>query len=197
MQNRSRTRMITFTGLFAALSTILMFFEFPLPFLPPFLKIDFSSVPILIGSFLFGPLAAVAMAFVKSFVHFFSTTTGGVGELADFLVTSAFAATAGGIYRRNRTKKGAYLACLVGIGAIVVAGALANHFILIPAFSQVMPLEAIWEACRTLNPLITGEQSYILFGVVPFNLIKGVLITAVTLLVYKKLSGFIKSVITT
>ena len=93
---------------------VLMYFEMPLPFMPPFLKVDPSAIPILIGSFILGPAAGVAMAFIKAFVHLFSSGTGGVGELADFIITSSFAVSASLVYRRHHTKKGAILACAVG-----------------------------------------------------------------------------------
>ncbi|MDD3430177.1 MAG: ECF transporter S component [Oscillospiraceae bacterium] len=191
-KNRSRIRKITTIALFSAISTILMYIEMPLPFMPPFLKLDISAVPIMIGSFAFGPVEALCMAFIKSCVHALSTTTGGVGELADFLITGSFALTAGLIYRKTKTKKSAILACVFSVFVIVVVGCLANYFVLLPFYSNMMPLEAIYEMCNKVNPLITGKSTYIVFGVAPFNLIKGAIVSALTFLTYKKMSGFLK-----
>ena len=98
----SKTRVMSITAMFAAIASLLMFFEMPLPFMPPFLKLDISSVPVLILGFMFGPMPAVMAAAVKDIVHVFSTQTGGVGELADFLITSSFAVTASLVYMKNK-----------------------------------------------------------------------------------------------
>lgn len=188
MNSTKKTKRLTVTAMFAAISAVLMFIETPLPMAPPFLKLDPSSLPILIGSFILGPLSAAAMAFIKAFVHIFSSTTGGVGELADFLMTFAFAATSSVVYRRFHTKRGAVLACAAGTLALTLTAVLANTFLLIPFYSKVMPLEAIFAACEKVNPRITGMKGYILYGVIPFNLFKGSIISVFTFLVYKKLS---------
>ncbi len=192
MQLNSKTRKITYVAMFAAISAVLMYFEFPLPFLPPFLKIDLSGIPILLAAFMFGPVEAITVTLIKDLIHLFSSQTGGVGELADFIIFSAFALTAYFIYRINKTRKLAVLACAAGTGVITVVGALANKFLLIPFYEKIMPIEAIIEACRAVNPYIDSINAYLLLGVVPFNLIKGVVISLVTLLVYKKLSVLIK-----
>lgn len=188
MKHSSATKRLTVTALFAAAATVLMFFEMPLPMMPPFLKLDPSLLPILIGSFILGPFAGVEMAFIKAFVHVFSTTTGGVGELADFLMTSAFAVAAALIYRRYHTKRGALAACATGTIALTCMGVLANYFLLIPFYAKLMPMDTIFAACAAVNPNITGMAGYLLYGVVPFNLIKGAIMSLLTFPVYKKMS---------
>ncbi|MFV0413065.1 MAG: ECF transporter S component [Oscillospiraceae bacterium] len=191
MQN-TKTRKMVIVAIFAAIATVLRFLEFPLPFLPPFLKLDISSVPIMVGSFMFGPLAGVAMAAVKALVCLFATQTAGVGELADFLITGSFALTAGLVYKYHKNRKGALLASVASIATTTVVGAIANYYILLPFYAQTfMPMEAILEACQKVNPNITSISTYILYGVVPFNIIKGTVIALVTFAVYKKLSGWI------
>ncbi len=192
-QASSKIRKVTLIGIFAAISTVLMYFELPLPFMPPFLKFDPSGVPILLSSMLFGPSAAISVTLVKDLIHVLSTTTGGVGELADFLIMSTFSIVVGLIYRKRSDRKGVLLATLAGSIAIAIMGALANYYLLIPFFSKVTPMDAIWAACAKINPAIDGLGAYILFGAVPFNVIKGLLLTALTLLLYRKLEGFLKS----
>lgn len=192
MKTTIKVRRITVTAMFAALAAILMFFETPVPFMPPFLKLDPSAIPILIGGFILGPVASVVMVFIKSFVHFFSSTTGGVGELADFLMTSSFAVAAAIVYRRYHTKKGAVLACISGTVVLAVVGVLANKLLILPFYSTVMPMEAIFQACAAVNPLIKDTNTYLMYGVLPFNLIKGVSISLLTFPVYKKMSRHIK-----
>lgn len=196
MKTTVKTRRVTVTAMFAALATILMFFEMPIPFMPPFLKLDPSAVPILIGGFILGPVAGMTMVFIKAFVHFFSSTTGGVGELADFIITSSFVITASIIYRRHHTKMGAILACVGGTVALATVGVLANKFLLLPFYSTVMPLEAIFKACAAVNPLITDTNTYLIYGVLPFNLIKGIVVSLLTFPVYKRMSTHIKHFIT-
>lgn len=190
-----KTRKLTLIGIFAAISTVLMFFELPLPFMPPFLKFDPSGVPILLASMLFGPSAAISVTLVKDLIHLLSTTTGGVGELADFLIMSTFSVVVGLIYHKRSDRKGVLLATLAGTATCALVGALANRYLLIPFFSKMMPLEAIFAACAEINPAIDGLNAYILFGAIPFNLIKGLLLTVFTFLLYRKLEGFLKTYI--
>lgn len=185
------TRRITYTALFAALATVVMYFEMPLPFMPPFLKLDFSGAVILIAGFIFGPVSALLITLVKDLIHLLSTQTGGVGELADFIISSSLVVTASVIYKWHRTKKGALIGCLSGAVLMVFAGVLANKFLLLPFYSQIMPFDAIISACAAVNPMIANESTYLWFGVAPFNLIKSLLITLITFLLYKKLSFWI------
>ena len=191
----SKTRKMTLIGIFAAISTVFMFFELPLPFMPPFLKFDPSGVPILLASMLFGPSAAISVALIKDVIHLLSTTTGGVGELADFLILSAFSAVVGLIYQKRRDLKAVLWATLAGTVTCAVVGSLANYYLLIPFFSKIMPLDAIFAACAEINPAIDGLSAYILFGALPFNLIKGLLLTLFTFLLYRRMEGFLKTYI--
>lgn len=191
----SRTRRVTLVGVFAAIATVLMFFELPLPFMPPFLKLDPSGVPILLASMVLGPGGAIGTALIKDLVHVLSSSTGGVGELADFLLTASFALVVGFLYRKNPNRQGVALATLAGTLTCGLVGALANYFLLIPFYAKVTPLEAIFAACAKVNPAINGMGAYIAFGVVPFNLIKGLVISLLTFLLYRKLEGFLKSYI--
>jgi riboflavin transporter FmnP len=191
MQISKRTRYVVFTAMLAAISTILMFLEFPLPIFPPFLKIDLSDVPVLIGAFVLGPIPAVMITLIKDLIHLSVTQTGGVGELADFLVTGSLALTAGLIYKMRKNWKASLAGSIAGILVMSVVGALANYYILLPFYSTIMPLSAIFSMCAKINPVITDKITYVIFMVVPFNIFKGVIITAVTLLVYKRLAAII------
>ena len=144
---------------------------------------------------LFGPTAAISVTLIKDLIHVLSTTTGGVGELADFLIMSSFSIVVGAVYHKRSDRKGVLLATLSGTITIAVVGALANRFLLIPFFSKVMPLEAIFAACAEINPAIDGLSAYIFFGAIPFNVIKGLLLTLLTFLLYRKMEGFLKTYI--
>lgn len=191
-RKRTNVAKLTLMALFAAISAVLMNFSFPLPFLPPFLKIDLSGVAVLIAAFMFGPWQAVAIVLVKDTVNLLTSTSGGVGELADFIMLSAFAVTAALIYRVKKDKKHAVIGCAAGTAAIAAVGVLANMLLIIPFYSNLMPIEAIVEMCSAVNPAVDSLAAYYLFGAFPFNLIKGVALSAVTLLCYKQLSIFFK-----
>lgn len=192
MKQQNSVRKIALMGMLTAVSAGLMFFEMPLPFMPPFLKLDISAVPIFLGSFLFGPIEGVIIALLKSLIHLLSTQTAGVGELADFLITGSFALTGGLVYRLRSTAKGALVACVSSVGVITIVGAVANYFILLPFYAAAyMPYDAIIAACQALNPAITDLKGYILFGVVPFNLIKGTVVAGLTMLLYHRLKSML------
>ena len=185
---------ITYTAVFAAIATVLMYFEFPLPFMPPFLKVDLSGAVVLIGAFIFGIGPAITMIGIKDLIHLTQSQTGGSGELADFLMLSTLVIVAVLLYRTHKTRKMAAVGCVVGSVAMACMGMLTNYFLIIPFYSAVgMPIDQILALCATINPSINGMGAYLLIGVLPFNLIKGAILTVITMLAYKKLSTFIKS----
>ena len=162
--------------------------EFPIPFMPPFLKFDFSTLPALIGGFAYGPVTGIAIAFIKAALHLLRTDTGGVGELADFLASGSLVLVSSLIYKRIKTRKGAVLGLVLGAIAMAIVGGLANYFILIPFYTNVMPMEQIISLCGKANPLITNTLGYVLYGAIPFNLIKALLLSIITFVLYKQIS---------
>lgn len=190
----SKASKITYTAVFAAIATILMYIEFPLPFMPPFLKVDLSGAVVLIGAFIFGIGPAITMIGIKDLIHLTQSQTGGSGELADFLMLSTLVIVAVLLYRAHKSRKMAAVGCVIGSVAMACMGMLTNYFLIIPFYSAVgMPIDAILGACAAVNPAINGMGAYLLIGVLPFNLIKGAILTVITMLAYKKLSTFIKS----
>jgi riboflavin transporter FmnP len=183
MQNKT-TKTFVITAMFAALSAALMFFEFPVPFLPPFLKLDLSDIPVLIGAFVLGPVPALAIVLIKDVIHLLNTQTAGVGELADFLVTGTFALTAGYIYRGMKGKYSAIVGSVIGIIAMTIMGAVSNLYILMPFYEKIMGF-----TLKEMN--ISSLNAYIVYAIVPFNIIKGIIVTIVALIVYKRLSELI------
>ena len=190
----SKASKITYTAVFAAIATVLMYIEFPLPFMPPFLKVDLSGAVVLIGAFIFGIGPAITMIGIKDLIHLTKSQTGGSGELADFLMLSTLVIVAVLLYRAHKSRKMAAVGCVIGSVAMACMGMLTNYFLIIPFYSAVgMPIDAILGACAAVNPAINGMGAYLLIGVLPFNLIKGAILTVITMLAYKKLSTFIKS----
>lgn len=193
------TRKVAMIGMFSALSMILMLFEIPLPFAPGFYKLDASELPILVGTFAFGPVAGVMMEFVKILLKLFvkGTSTAFVGELANFAVGCSFILPASGIYAFGKTKKSAIAACITGTLIMTVFGTAFNAVYLLPAFSKLygMPLDVILQMGTAVNPLVKEGSiiSFVAACVAPLNLIKGTGVSIITLLVYKPLSPIIKA----
>ena len=183
-------------AMLSAISVILMLFEIPLWFAPSFYEIDFSEVPVLIGAFALGPLAGVVIELLKILLNLAinGTMTMFVGEFANFLIGIAFVVPAAIIYQRKKTKKSAMIGLVIGTVFMVLVGAVLNAYVLIPAFAKAfqMPIETIVEMGTMVNPGIQSLWDLILLAVVPFNLLKGVLVSFVTGLIYKGVSSLIK-----
>lgn len=195
-KSKIRVRTITQIGMLAAIAIVLMLFEIPLPFAPSFYEIDFSEVPVLIGCFTMGPLAGAAIELVKILLNLLinGTKTGGVGEVANFLIGCALCVPAGIIYRRNRTRKGAVIGMIAGVIFMTVIGCFINAYILLPVYAKIfeMPLDSLVAAGTAINPRITSLSAFVAFVVAPFNLLKGVLVSMVVFLIYKKISPILK-----
>lgn len=176
---------------------ILMLLDFPLWFTPPFLKFDVSDVPALIGSFALGPMAGVIVQLVKNLLKILlaGTNTAVVGEIANFIVGSVFAYVAGLIYYREKTFKNAVIGLVVGTIAMTVAISIANYYIMIPFYAKAygMPLDKIITISGAVNKYVVDLKSLIIFAVIPFNLLKGVVVSLITILLYKRVSPILKS----
>ncbi len=190
------TRKIAVIGVFSAISAILMLFEFPVPFAPPFYELDFSEIPALIGTFAFGPVAGIMIEFCKILLKLLikGTSTAFVGDLANFVVGCSFILPASIIYTFKKTKVNAIVASVVGTLIMTVFGTLFNAIYLLPAFSALygMPLDAIVGMGTEINGNITSVTTLVIFAVAPLNLLKGGSVSLVTMLVYKKLSPILK-----
>ena len=190
------TRKVAVIGVFSAIAMILHVFDFPVPFAPPFYKLDFSEIPVLIGAFAYGPVTGVMIEFIKILLKLVvkGTSTAFVGDLANFVVGCSFILPASVIYHFKKTRKNAIVACLVGTLTITVCGTLLNAVYLLPAFAALYgtPMENLIAAGTAINPRITNVTSFVILAVAPMNLLKGGLVSLVDLLVYKKLSPILK-----
>lgn len=195
-KTRTKVRMIAQIGMLGAIATVLMLFEIPLPFAPAFYEIDFSEVPVLVGCFVMGPLAGAAIEFIKIMLNFAinGTITAGVGEMANFLIGCALVIPAGLIYRRKRTRKGAIAGMVTGTVFMTAAGCFLNAYILLPAYAKAfeMPIDALVGMGNAVNGNITDLFTFVMFAVAPFNLLKGVLVSLIVFLIYKKISPIFK-----
>lgn len=195
-EKQSPARRTAYVGIFAAIAAVLMYFEFALPFAPNFYELDFSEIPVLICSFSMGPVAGVVCEFVKEILKLLlkGTSTAFVGDLANFVVGCSFILPASVVYFANKTKTGAIIGMGVGTVVMAVFGSLFNAVYLIPTFSVLFgqPLEVIIGMGTAINPAIVSVNTLVLFAVVPFNLVKGVLVSVVTFFLYKHIERLLR-----
>jgi len=191
------TRKIVICGVFSAMSAVLMVLEFPVPFAPSFYAIDFSELPALIGAFAYGPVAGVMIEFCKIVIKIFMkpTSTAFVGELANFVTSCMLVLPASIVYLFKKSRKNAIIAAATGTLIMTVFGTAFNAVYLLPKFAQMfgMPLDAIIGMGTKINPAVTGITSFVIMCVAPLNLLKGTLVSMLTILVYKKLSPVLKA----
>ena len=186
---------ITRIAMLAAISALLMYFDFPLWFAPNFYKLDFSELPVLIGAFALGPVSGIVIEAVKVFIVFLvkGSSTGGIGEVSNFLIGLSFVLPAAYVYKFNKTKTSAIVGMVTGTVILTAVGGVLNAFVLIPLYSKFIPLEQIIQMANKLNSSINNITTLILFAVVPFNLVKGILVSILTTFIYKRISPILKN----
>lgn len=185
-------RMLTMTAVLSAIAFVLAFFEVPVPLSPSFARMDLSDLPALIGAFAYGPLSGILIELVKNALQLLTSSTRGIGELANFIMGSSFVVTAGLIYKFHKTKKTAMLACLLASVVMGIVAAIVNYFILLPVFEAFMPLDQLIASFGEFIPFIKTKLDVVLFNTLPFNLLKGIGISIVTMLFYKRLTPILK-----
>lgn len=180
----------------AVISVALMLIDISSWFAPPFLKLDIADLPSLIGAFAMGPMAGVLVQMLKNILNLLveGSVTGGVGELSNFLVGSTFVYTAGLIYYRKKNFKNAIIGLAVGVLAMTAFATLSNYFVIFPLYARVFgwPIEQLVGMGSAVNRFVVDYKTLILFAVVPFNLLKGIIVSSVTLLIYKRVSPILK-----
>ena len=187
------TKYITICAMLGALATVLHIFDFPVAFLAPgFYKLDFSEIPVMIGAFLLGPVGGVVIELVKILLKLVikGTSTAFVGDLANFIVGCSFVVPASIIYHLKKTRKTAVISLITGTLVMSVFGSAFNAIYLIPAFAALygMPIDAIIGMGSAINPAISSVWTLAIFAVAPLNLLKGVLISVPTMVLYKRIS---------
>lgn len=178
-------------AILSAIACILMYIEFPLPIAPSFYKIDFSEVAALMGGFAMGPLAGVLIEAFKLILKIAlkGSETAFVGEFANFIVGCGLIIPATIIYQRNKNKKSAIVGCLLGTVMMALIGVFANIYILLPFYEMVgFPISQVVALGAKITPLIHDLFSFVILCVLPFNLVKGILVSLVTFLLYKHVS---------
>ncbi|HAP3305280.1 TPA: ECF transporter S component [Enterococcus faecalis] len=183
-QMNNKVQKMVSIAMLAAIGTVLQFVAFPIMPAFSFLKIDFSDIPILLGMFLYGPLAGVITAFVRSLLHLFLTGLAPqnmVGDFASFLASSIFTLPIFYFFGKKKNIRTNRIVGLVsGILALTIFMSIANYFVITPVYLQLYGV-------TTQQFLGTSLASYVAIGIVPFNLIKGLLVSGVFLVLHAKL----------
>ena len=186
-------RRITIIAVCGAIAAVLHMMDFPLLFLAPeFYKLDFSELPVMLCGFYLGPSAAVFCEVIKIILKlmFKSTSTAFVGDFANFAVGCSLVLPAVIIYHTKKSKTSALWGCVAGTAVLTIFGSLFNAVYLLPKFSQLygIPLDAIIGMGSDINSGISNITSFVMLAVAPLNLIKGIMISVLTVLLYKRVA---------
>lgn len=195
INRKTLTRNMVYTALMAVLGLILKQLDFPLPLMPPWLKIDISTMPSLFTGFMLGPLWGMAVLGIMNLVDLLNTSSAGVGQLADFVVGCSLCLPAAFIYSKEKSLAGALVGVAVGIPLMVGTGLLANRFLLIPFYVRAYFKDdavAMFSSASGSNSSISSMDTYLMYAVLPFNMLKGLLISVITVPLYRRLEPMLK-----
>lgn len=191
MRQKNLNKMVKISIL-SVMAFVLMFFELSVPIFPEFLKIDISDLPALLGSFALGPVEGILIELFKNIlkIMFKGTQTGFVGEFANFIVGAILVVVAGSIYRVKKSKKTAVLGLLAGTIVMSVFAAVLNYSVFLPLYAKAFkaPIEAFVGMGAKVNPKIHNVKDLVMWSILPFNLLKGVIVSAMTFSLYKSVS---------
>ncbi len=194
-------RKMVFIALLGALSAVLMSLNFKLPFMPPFLKFDVADFPALFAGFYLGPVAGIFVIIIKVALELLLTGTGTafVGEFTNLMTSLAFILPASLIYKFSKTKKGALISLIVSTAFVSIVSVLLNLFISLPMYVNLyhMSMDEIIDMCRSVMPLIKDKFTLLMFGVLPFNIIKYGATSIATFLIYKRLGKLLDKILRT
>ena len=189
MVSTTKTRfsvgVMTRVAILAAAASILFLIQIPIV---AFYKLDLSNIPVLLGAFSMGPIPGMMILALKSLIGLLSSSSAGIGELADFIMGAALVLPAALIYQQNKTRKSAIIGMAVGTVCMVVAGVLMNKWVMLPFYMGAfhMDMDGIIKAAKVAA--VDSEWKLLLLVTGPFNLLKGVVLSIVTGLIYKPLS---------
>lgn len=192
--SKTLTRKIAISAMLAAIGVILQLLEIPLPFIPSFIKLDFSDLPGFIGAFVCGPLAGVLITLIRNVIHIFMGSSAGIGELSNFILSASFVLTAGLIYKKMPNIKGVLIGGVAGAVIMGIVSFPVNNFIIYPLYYSVMgfPQEAILQMYQAIRPSTKSIAEALIVFNVPFTIAKGLISVIITSIIYKPLEKLIK-----
>lgn len=182
--NTMSTKQIATIGICAAVSFVLMFVKFPISYLG-FLELEISDVPVALVTLMYGPISGILVELVKNILHLTATSTGMSGELSNFLVSLGFVVPLGFFTRKRKEKKNLILGMTAGTLGLAFMGMLVNYFITVPLYLTLFGREAVMGMVQATIPSIHNLASLVILGITPFNIFKGIIISAFALSLYK------------
>ncbi|MDE7399992.1 MAG: ECF transporter S component [Oscillospiraceae bacterium] len=183
-------RRLVFTALMGALSVVLAeLLKFKTPFMPGFITFDFSDVPAMLASLTMGPVSGVAVCLIKNVFGCFTTSTGCVGELSNFILSAALVLPAGIITHKSEKISRAVIGCLSGAVIMALISIVSNYFLVFPAYSAAyhMPMDVIVGLFQEILPSVNSLLDCLLIFNMPFTFVKGLCAAIISILLYKKL----------
>lgn len=195
METKKKTinvRYMTMTAMLSAVAFVLMFLEFNVPFMPSFIKMDLSELPALIGAFAMGPASGVIICLIKNLLHLLMSTTGGVGELSNFILGALFVIPAGLMYKKKKGRKSALIGSLIGAVVMAVVSVFSNYVIVYPVYTAFMPMDTIISMYQAILPSANTLLKCLVIFNMPFTFVKGLINVIITFLIYKHISPIIK-----
>ena len=192
-KSRFNARFIAGTAMLSAVAFILQYIEIAIPIMPAFIKFDFSDLPALIGAFAYGPLAGVLIELIKNLIHCAFSQSATVGELSNFILGAVFVGTAGDIYKHKKNKTTALIGGVVGSVVMGLVCIPSNYFVVYPVYYAAgFAEEAVLGMYQLILPGVKNILQCLFVFNLPFTIVKGLISTAITMLIYKHLSPILK-----
>lgn len=192
-KSRFNARFIAGTAMLSAVAFILQYIEIAIPIMPAFIKFDFSDLPALIGAFAYGPLAGVLIELIKNLIHCAFSQSATVGELSNFILGAVFVGTAGVIYKQKKNKTTALIGGVVGSVVMGLVCIPSNYFVVYPVYYAAgFAEEAVLGMYQLILPGVKNILQCLFVFNLPFTIVKGLISTAITMLIYKHLSPILK-----
>jgi len=189
----STARRVSIIGICSAIAMVLHVLDFPVLFLAPeFYKLDFSELPVLLCGFYLGPTATVACEGVKILLKLMikGTSTAFVGDFANFVVGCSFVLPATIWYHMHKSRHAAVIGLILGTVSMAVLGSAFNAVYLLPKFAELygMPLDTIIAMGTAIRGGVTSVTTFVMLCVAPLNLLKGAMVSVLTMLLYKRVA---------
>ena len=178
MQQNQNRRLI-FISMLSAVAFVLTFIKFPLPFLPPYLTLDFSDVPTLLATFLLGPIAGIIVAFIKNLLNFFFNMGDPVGPVANFLAIASFLLAAYYIYKNKLSKQSLLIGLVIGTVVMTIVLSILKYCVDLPLYVRIF----------NVGDIVHNLKVIIVSGVIPFNIIKGIVISIIFYFIFNRIKN--------
>ena len=189
MEALHKTKVMVRIAILGAIAFLLTFAKIPLPFFPSFLKLDFSDIPAVVAALAYGPAGGIGVAMIRLVVDLLKSSSGGVGQLANFIAAAAYLIPLGLVYKHAKTLRGYCAGAGLGSIFMIVIACLFNYFVLIPAYALIFGgMDAIVGMASAINSSVTGLGTLVVFAIAPFNILKALLISVLGYLLYKPLT---------